>query len=117
MSKPELQKGLGVIAQGLRHMPDGQVRYLAGDTRSYQKVQAVCKVGQVKLVGGGGTNMGRLVEEVCESKPCPDAIICVTDGYTPWPNKRVRTRLVVALTDNPGDRYPVPAWATKIILD
>jgi predicted metal-dependent peptidase len=36
--------------------------------------------------GGGGTDMCRIFEYVEENKLEPEAIIVLTDGYTPFPN-------------------------------
>ena len=41
-----------------------------------------------KLVGGGGTNMGKIFEWIDENNVDPDACVVLTDGYTPWGQKQ-----------------------------
>ncbi len=96
-------KALNVIAQGLRAV--GSFPVVAGDTRarSSKKVQ---NLKQVTWDGGGGTDM-TIVLEAADKKYKPDVIVLVTDGYTPWPAKQTRYRLVVACTTDAA----VPEWA------
>ena len=58
--------------------------------------------------------MDRAIEEAANMTPTPTAIVVVTDGYTPWPDKPVRPNVVVALTRPENSCYPVPSWMTKI---
>ena len=116
MGSKELAKALGVVEQGLRSVPCGGIRVLADDT-CVQSAQRVFRADQVKLGGGGGTNMGLLIEQAAEERPAPNAIVVVTDGYTPWPKSRVRPRVVACLTEEPdSDYYKVPDWITKVVL-
>lgn len=96
-------KALNVIAQGLRAV--GQFPVVAGDTRARSSKQ-VQHLKQVTWDGGGGTDM-TIVLEAADKKYKPDVIVLVTDGYTPWPAKRPRYRLVVACTTDAH----VPEWA------
>ncbi len=43
-------------------------------------------------------------------------VIVVTDGWTGWPDAKVRPKTVVCLTEEPPACYPVPEWATKVLL-
>ncbi len=115
MSAKELAKALGVVERGLRSLPSGRIRVLTGDTCA-QSVQTVFRPDQVTLAGGGGTNMTRLICEACDQKPAPDAMVVVTDGWTGWPTTPVRPRVVACLTEQPPERYPVPSWASKVML-
>lgn len=47
--------------------------------------QTVMNARQIKLGGGGGTDMRVGVEHALAHKPKPDVIIVLTDGLTPWP--------------------------------
>lgn len=101
-------KALTVIAQGLARL--SSFRVFAGDTRicSDKRVSAL---SQIEWAGGGGTDMARLIDEV-DRKYSPDSIVLVTDGYTPWPKRKPRARVVVALTQDKGQDFP--AWARGI---
>jgi predicted metal-dependent peptidase len=73
----------------------------------------VRRVEEVELVGGGGTDMRVGIEAAEGSRPRPDVIVVLTDGYTPWPAQPTRGRLVAALI---GQASPtaVPDWATAV---
>jgi predicted metal-dependent peptidase len=53
--------------------------------------------------------MAKVVEDV-DAKHKPDAIILVTDGYTDWPSRPTKARLIVVLTED----CPTPAWSKTI---
>ena len=57
----------------------------------------VRRVEDVQLVGGGGTDMRVGIAAAEASRPHPDVIVVFTDGYTPWPDRPTRARLVVAI--------------------
>lgn len=101
-----------VILQGLKKLK--QVQVVAGDTEaSYSGI--VSKLSDYEWTGGGGTDMAAICEEV-DAKHKPDAIILVTDGYTPWPERPTRARLIVALcanTDTPKWAKTIPVYKTK----
>ena len=94
MGQRDLAKALGVVQKGLRSVPAGGIRVISGDT----DIRAVQKVFRA------------------EEKPAPDAIVCVTDGETPWPEKAVRPKVVACLTRESTYSEPPPAWMTKVVL-
>ena len=95
-----------VVAQGLRKV--GRPMVVCADT-SVRDQKRISSLSQFEWVGGGGTSMGSVVEEV-DKEHKPDAIILVTDGQTDWPSKPTRARLIIVLTEN----EPTPAWAKTI---
>jgi predicted metal-dependent peptidase len=115
MSGKELAKGLGVVKQGLQSLPPEQIVVISGDTCA-MTTQKVFRAQDVTLAGGGGTDMGAIVQEAADARPAPDAIIVVTDGWTPWPRKKVRPKCLVALTES-SQKAGVPDWMTTICLD
>ena len=88
----------------------GNVRVICCDAEAYQ-VQRVMDARDVRLVGGGGTNMGAGLAAAIELRPRPDLVVVLTDGHTPWPPPPVRVRVVVGLFDPSGT---VPPWATAV---
>jgi predicted metal-dependent peptidase len=62
------------------------------------------------LRGGGGTDMRIGIARALEHDP--DAIVVVTDGDTPWPEKEPEAPVTVVLTRETS--YVPPAWADVI---
>jgi len=61
---------------------------------------------QVKLGGGGGTDMRVGMEAAAILRPRLDVVVVFTDGDTPWPDEPMPYRTVVILTR--GERQGVP---------
>jgi len=117
MGQKDLAKALGVVEQGLRSVPAGGIRVLAGDT-CVQSAQKVFRAEQVELAGGGGTDMGKLIVQAAEERPAPDAIVVVTDGWTPWPKQKVKPHVVACLTEDGAPQCcKVPDWIVKVVLE
>jgi predicted metal-dependent peptidase len=75
--------------------------------------QRVRSATQVRLAGGGGTDMRVGIRAALACRPRPDAVIVLTDGDTPWPAERLRgTVLVVGLLR--PTCHPVPDWARVV---
>jgi len=74
----------------------------------------VRRVDDVQLVGGGGTDMRVGIAAAEAGNPHPDVIVVFTDGYTPWPDRPTRARLVVAIIGSQATAEHVPDWATTV---
>lgn len=106
-------KALEVVSAGIKRC-GGRQRVVVGDTEVCIDTE-VADVSSMDLMGGGGTRMDVLID-YCEQKHKPTSIICVTDGWTPWPDRATKARLVVALTED-DMASKVPTWAKKIVLE
>lgn len=89
----------------------GDVTVLSCDAEVHAQ-QRVRSASQVRLPGGGGTDMRIGIEAALRLRPRPDAVIVLTDGETPWPDEPPRTALVVGLLSR--TRSPVPPWARVV---
>ena len=81
--------------------------------------QMVFRVEQVKLLGGGGTDMGVGIETASRLRPRPDIIVVLTDGWTPWPAnppERIRVIAVIIGSDGSPNKPIGPAWARNIYI-
>jgi predicted metal-dependent peptidase len=74
----------------------------------------VRRVAQVQLAGGGGTDLRVGIAAAEESRPHPDVIVVLTDGFTPWPEAPTRGRLVVALIGEAARDDTAPDWAITV---
>ncbi len=101
---------------GLRQ---AQVRVLAVDT-AVQTVRRVSSATQVRLAGGGGTDMGAGIHSAAQLRPRPSVVIVLTDGFTPWPEKPpAGIRVVVGLLvegARPAGWAP-PEWARAVVIE
>ncbi|MCW2777866.1 MAG: putative metal-dependent peptidase [Frankiales bacterium] len=91
------------------------VTVLACDTQA-GPAQRVRSAAQVRLAGGGGTDLRVGIDAAARLRPRPQLLVVLTDGRTPWPDAPPRgVRVVVALLSEPGtDGPPPPAWATVV---
>ena len=99
--------GLGV--------PGEQVTVLACDA-AVSTVQTVRRARDLRLGGGGGTDMRVGIDRAVRGRRRPDVVVVVTDGYTPWPHRPPPgVALVVALLHRRGTHPPsAPSWARVV---
>lgn len=84
----------------------------------------LCRAEGIPLVGGGGTDLRSGFAKALHSRPRPDVLVVLTDGWTPWPTDRPACRTVVGLfrRENPRqgghDPYYIPErtppWARVV---
>lgn len=70
----------------------------------------------IALTGGGGTDMRVGITAAEQSRPSPDAVVVMTDGYTPWPDRPTRHALIVALIGANPPVSSVPSWAVTVVV-
>jgi predicted metal-dependent peptidase len=115
MSDQMLAQALGEVSGVLRSLGIGRrnLSVVCCDAAAYE-AQRVLDARDLRLLGGGGTDMCAGIAAACELRPRPDLVVVLTDGRTPWPSTEPRgTRVVVGLMDPRGS---VPSWATKIVI-
>lgn len=113
MTEEDLGYSLGIISRIMRGLPHNGVSVVTGDTRA-EACGKYFRADQVRLVGGGGTDMGAIIEDVAENQS-PDVIVCCTDGYTPWPAKQVECPVIVCCTqEDPMDQ--IPSWMKSLYV-
>ena len=116
MSDGMLSQILGEVAGLLTSVGVGRNRLhvVCCDARAYQ-AQRVLSAREVKLLGGGGTDMGAGLAATTSLRPRPDLVIVLTDGHTPWPPEPPgKSKVLVGLMDPTGQ---VPDWATSVAID
>lgn len=77
------------------------------------KAQRVRAVERIRLDGGGGTDMRVGIAAAEHLTPKPHIIVCLTDGFTPWPSEPTSARLICAVI-GPQTPTNTPAWATTV---
>jgi predicted metal-dependent peptidase len=81
-------------------------------------VHQLSRSHRIPLVGGGGTDLRAGFDRARGIRP--DVIVVLTDGQTPWPQRRPPCRTVVGLfprsqPDDEDDHTP-PAWARVVSI-
>ena len=113
MSEDELDRALTEISAIVATVvPGDSVRVLSVDTVVHTD-QQIHNTRQIRLAGAGGTDMAAGIAAAAEADP--DAIVVITDGWTPWPRTRPTgaRNVVAALTDHRCMRH-VPDWIQAI---
>jgi predicted metal-dependent peptidase len=108
MSDRELEQALAEVRRILALV--GTLTVYSVDA-AVQAVQTVRDPRQVRLKGGGGTDMRVGIEEALKGRP--DLIVIYTDGHTPWPEKPPPVPVVVVCTTD----QEVPPWAKRVRVE
>jgi len=122
VGKKELSRCIGEVMRILRdfQLP---VTVIPCDARAYKPVRVHAVGEQFKLrelAGGGGTNMIRGIEAALDLQPTPDAVLVLTDGYTPYPTITYGTPVVFGIFERAGQRKgpqpPNPPWPADSVV-
>ncbi len=109
MGQRELGQALGELKTLLRNY---RPTVYAVDAEVHA-AQRAFSLDQIRLLGGGGTDMGRGIDRAVEDGH--ELVVVLTDGYTPWPDKPPRATVVVGLIHEEGEEPPkAPAWAKVV---
>lgn len=112
MGTDDIELGSGIVDLALSGMDLESVRVVSGDTDIRNDQKDVRRIADLDIKGGGGTEMGQIVDKVL-SEPdsqLPDLCILVTDGGTDWPEKH-KVPFVACVTRGPEYVYGTPpSW-------
>jgi predicted metal-dependent peptidase len=108
-----LSEAAAILENFGRHM--GIQVYSVDDAVGW--VGRVFDVRSIKLIGAGGTDMGKGIRAALIHEPRPNIIIVLTDGQTPWPDSSPEdVQMVIAIVGDKGKvQDELPTWASKII--
>lgn len=106
MGTKELAAGLAEVKGVLRGLGLRDMTVFAVD-HAVGFAEKVTNPNKIKLIGGGGTDMGIAIQQAQNMRPLPHFLIIFTDGYTPWPSKAPTEfkLIVVSTTDAEGPEY------------
>ncbi|WP_416903831.1 DUF2201 family putative metallopeptidase [Micromonospora echinospora] len=115
MGDGQLAAALAEVSGVLRAVGVGgnRVTVLSCDA-AVHVVRRVHTVGEVRLAGGGGTDMRVGIEAALRDRP--HIVVVLTDGLTPWPAAPLESTRVVAGLIGTGAPQP-PSWITSITID
>jgi len=112
MGSDDLATALAEVT-GVVKAVGGSVQVLTCDAEA-STARPVRKGQDVRLVGGGGTDMRVGITAAESLTPAPAAVVVITDGYTPWPETPTKARLIAVLTQE-GAQAHVPSWARTLL--
>ncbi|MGH9225407.1 MAG: vWA domain-containing protein [Acidimicrobiales bacterium] len=103
---------------GLGH---NRLRVLSVDA-TVQTVQRVATARNLRLQGGGGTDMTEGIAAAAKLKPRPSVVVVLTDGLTPWPadppkGMEVVVGLLGGTSVRRGKAWAPPDWARVVDID
>jgi predicted metal-dependent peptidase len=73
-----------------------------------------------EVAGRGGTDMANGIIEASKLKPAPTVIVCITDGYTGWPEAQLPMPVIACIIGNEATipaEYAPPAWIRKVYIE
>jgi len=106
MEPRDLARALSEIAEIIKRAR-GKVYVVICDSATKGEVTLVKRLEDIELIGGGGTDMRVGIRLAAGSKPRPDIILTITDGYTPWikvPEEMAPRATYLALIVTPKDK-------------
>lgn len=107
---------LGLVrseAEGVIKALGGRAWYIGCDAE-VKEVQRVRSMREVKKHSGwGGTDMRVGIEKALALRPRAGVIVCLTDSYTPWPERATPVPLIVCVVEH-GTVEGVPGWAQVV---
>ncbi|MEU7934777.1 vWA domain-containing protein [Micromonospora echinofusca] len=115
MGDGRLTAALAEVAGVLRAVGVGgnRVTVLSCDA-AVHVVRRVHTVGEVRLAGGGGTDMRAGIDAALRGRP--HVVVVLTDGLTPWPAAPLESVRVIAGLIGAG-APPPPPWIASVTID
>ena len=111
-----LAKALTELDSLLRQQ-SAKVYLLSCDAAASTAKRVMKSTANMRLEGGGGTDMRVGIEAVMEQRPYPHLVVVVSDGETPWPNAPLSVPLVIVLVGDKSAQSAVPSWAHTVFVD
>lgn len=111
MADSMIAQALAEIAAILRFSGQKEGVSVIAVDQTVQFCQKVFRPEQIRLAGGGGTDMGAGLKAAAQLKPLPQIAVVITDGYTSWPDQAPNGMKIIVVLSGEGS---APAWANVI---
>lgn len=113
MSREDYNVAFSEVYGIFRSLGFQKVPVQAVDAQGYE-IQYVSDIRQIKMTGGGGTDMMAGLEWAAK-KAKAKFVIILTDGFTTWGPRPPGLDVLVVLTRKPTKSYPLPEWADFVV--
>lgn len=111
ISEKMLAQTLAEISGILKSLGQKEGVHVLAVDQTVEFCRRVFRPEQIKLAGGGGTDLGVGLEAAAGLKPSPQLGIVITDGHTPWPDRPPRGMKVIVVLYG---KVKTPEWANVI---
>ena len=115
MREAELDRAITEISLILNSLHGEPLTLISCDSevRLESKIR---NASQIRLIGGGGTDLRVGIEAALRLNPRPHLIVVITDGLTAWTLNRPKNapEIIALLT---GGEIEVPKWVTPIVIE
>ncbi len=126
MSQNDLARCLAEV-RGVLDSLRTPVTVIPCDAVAYEPMEVFTKSDYLQLQegmrGGGGTNMVAGIDAARKLKPPPDAVIVLTDGFTPFPSSRYHIPVIFGILQAKhrrrfgAPRPPMPPWREDEVIE
>ncbi len=116
MGQADLTAAVSEIEGVIRALGQREVPVISCDAAAHAH-QRVRSARDVRLVGGGGTDMRRGIQAAIEDLKAK-VIVVLTDGYTPWPDTRPRgVHVIAGMVGHERTALPAhPDWLRAVAI-
>lgn len=117
-----LDRAIGEV-YGILRGAHRRVTLIPCDTEAYEPVvlEGEADLRRVlHLPGGGGTNLLAGIHSALHLRPRPDAVLVLTDGFTPYPTETYEVPVLFGLLGErltPFNRPPDPPWGEDAVIE
>jgi len=115
MSEDDLALACAEVSGMLRAL-HASVTVVCCDTQ-VGAMQRISRAQEIQIDRRGGTDMTVGLAAAMKATPRPHVVVCLTDGYTGWPDRRLHAPLIIGIVgdmENVVEYSPLPEWAQAV---
>ena len=112
----DLDVAVSEVQGVIRGLGGKDVRVMSVDAMVHS-MDKINRASKIEIRGGGGTDMRAGLKAAEKMRPRPDLCIILTDGYTPWPERKPKGISVIIGLIGRGQPVDTPSWARTIKIE
>lgn len=115
MTDQDLGEAIAQIRRIAQIAPSQVITFITCDAQVHD-IKRIAGKADVKLAGGGGTDLRRAFDALPELKPRPHVVVVISDFETPWPELPPAGVRVIGLCTG-GDPNRAPDWVKPVKIE